>query len=314
MSKKLVSLFLAVLMVFSAASVLAEGSAVTVTDMHGREITLAAPAEKIVVLMPADAEILWSLGVSESIVGVGMYCVTPEETAVMPGIDGKEVVNSGYVLNVEQILALAPQVVIMTEMGHDPDQVAALTEGGVQVVITNAQNLEDVYTDIALLGAVTGKNAEAETLITDMKARFAAIGEKAGETDKTLYIEESPIYDGTVWTAGKGTYMDDVAALCGLKNLFADLDGHQGVSDEQVVARNPDLIITTTSYDPSWMSEMPDAEIKNRSGWEGVTAVINGDVIYDPTNAVALPGPRLTDVAEMLLNYIQSEEAADPAA
>ena len=314
MSKKLVSLFLAMLMVFSVTASLAEDSAITVTDMLGREIALDAPAEKIVVLMPADAEILWALGASDAVVGVGMYCATTEEKAVMPGIENLEVVNSGYVLNVEQVLALGPQVVIMTEMGHDPDQVKALTEGGVQVVVTNAQNLEGVYSDILLIGAVTGKNSEAEELVAGMKAKFAEIADKAGETGKTLYIEESPIYDGTVWAAGTGTYMDDIAALCGLKNIFGDLTGHQGVSDEQVLARNPDLILTTTSYDPSWMSELPDAEILHRSGWEGITAVQNGDVIYDPTNAVALPGPRLTDVAEMLLNYIQSEGTAEPAA
>ena len=41
MSKKLVSLFLALLMVCSVAASLAEGTAITVTDMHGREVTLS---------------------------------------------------------------------------------------------------------------------------------------------------------------------------------------------------------------------------------------------------------------------------------
>ena len=309
MSKKLVSLFLALALVLACVPVFAEGG-VTVTDMAGREITLEAPAERVVVLMPADAEILNAIGAFDTIVGVGTYCATPEEAAVMPGIDQLPVVDSGYVTNVEQIVKLAPQVVILTKMGHSEDLVNSLAEGNVQVVVTDAQDLEGVYTDIALIGAITGKNAEAEQLIADMKAKFAEITEKAGETGKTLYVEESPLQWG-LWAAGNGTYMNDIAAICGLTNIFADVEGHQSVSEEQVLERNPDVIITMSMY--YGVGDLPDAEIRNRAGWENVSAVQNNAVIYDPTNAVALPGPRLTDVAEMLLDAFAAEEA-EPAA
>ena len=310
MSKKLVSLFLTLALMLACVPAMAEGG-VSVTDMAGREITLAAPADKVVVLMPADAEILNALGAFGTIVGVGTYCATPEEAAVMPGIDQLPVVDSGYVTNVEEILKLEPQVVILTKMGHSEDLVNALAEGNVQVVVTDAQDLEGVYTDITLIGAITGKAAEAEQLIADMKAKFDEISAKAGETGKTLYVEESPLQWG-LWAAGAGTYMNDIAAICGLKNIFGDVEGHQGVSEEQVLERNPDVIITMSMYYGE--GDLPDAEIRNRPGWENVSAVQNGAVIYDPTNAVALPGPRLTDVAQMLLDAFQPEEAAEPAA
>ena len=57
MSKKLVSLFLALLIVFSMTASLAEGSGITVTDMYGREVTLTEPATRIVVMQPSDCEI-----------------------------------------------------------------------------------------------------------------------------------------------------------------------------------------------------------------------------------------------------------------
>ena len=62
MSKKLVSLFLALLMVCSVAASLAEGTAITVTDMHGREVTLSEPATRIVAMQPSDCEIICALG------------------------------------------------------------------------------------------------------------------------------------------------------------------------------------------------------------------------------------------------------------
>lgn len=52
MPKKLFALLLAALMVCGAALALADG--IAVTDMHGREITLDAPATRIVALTPSD--------------------------------------------------------------------------------------------------------------------------------------------------------------------------------------------------------------------------------------------------------------------
>lgn len=60
MSKKLFALLLAALMVCGAALALADG--IAVTDMHGREITLDAPATRIVALTPSDCEILCAIG------------------------------------------------------------------------------------------------------------------------------------------------------------------------------------------------------------------------------------------------------------
>ena len=135
----------------------------------------------------------------------------------------------------------------------------------------------------------------------------------AQTTGLKLYVDESPLMFG-LWSAGKGTYMDDIAGICGLTNIFADIEKHQAVSEEQVLERNPDIIITTNLFDPSWMTEMPADEIKGRAGWENISAIQNDMVVYDPTNAVAIPGPRLTEVAEMLFELVSGGEAEVPAA
>ena len=49
-------------------------SAVTLTDMTGREITLDAPAERVVALTASDCEILYALGAGDLLVGRGEYC------------------------------------------------------------------------------------------------------------------------------------------------------------------------------------------------------------------------------------------------
>ena len=159
-----------------------------------------------------------------------------------------------------------------------------------------------MYTDIRLIGAILGKDAEAEELVASMQQQLADIAAQAPETGKTLYVEESPLQWG-LWAAGSGTYMDDLANMLGLTNIFAaDFTLDQPVSEEAVLERNPDIIVTMMMYYD--YGPLPDEEIMNRPGWENVSAVQNDAVLYDETNAVALPGPRLVEVAQMLLDLI----------
>ena len=58
MTKRIVALLLVMLLLLPAFGAMAEGTAVTFTDMMGREITLAEPATRIVALTAADCEIL----------------------------------------------------------------------------------------------------------------------------------------------------------------------------------------------------------------------------------------------------------------
>lgn len=62
-----------------------------------------------------------------------------------------------------------------------------------------------------------------------------------------MYFEVSPLEWG-LWTAGKNTFMDELATLCGVTNAFADVDGWAEISEEQVLDRNPDFIVTNTMY------------------------------------------------------------------
>ena len=224
MSKKLFALLLAALMMCGAALALADG--IAVTDMHGREITLDAPATRIVALTPSDCEILCAIGGGDALVGRGKYCDYPESVTELP------VVQSG-----------------------------------------------------------------AET---------AAKSEKS---DKTIYFEVSPLQWG-LWTAGSGTFMDELATMCGVTNAFADISGWQSISEEQVIERNPDYIVSIAG-----MGDTAVEEILGRDGWGDISAVKNGSVYNADSNAISRPGPRLKDAAIELYDFINGVEAEEaPAA
>ena len=305
MTKRIVALLLALLLLLPAFGAMAEGAAVTFTDMMGREITLAEPATRIVALTAADCEILCALGCEDALVGRGEYCDYPASVLDKPSV------QSGYNTNIEEIIALQPQVVLMGTMAQTTEQVEALAQAGIQVVVSDAQNIEGVYTAIRLIGAIMGKDAEAEAMVADMQAAFADIAEKSEATGKTVYFEVSPLQWG-LWTAGKNTFMDELAAMCGLENAFADVEGWAEISEEQVIARDPDYIVTITMYYGE--GPTPVEEIKSRAGWDALKAVQNDTILNADSNEISRPGPRLKDAAETLFHFVYGAEEEIPAA
>ena len=298
MTRKLVSLLLTFALLLTAAA-FAEGESITVTDMFGRSVTLNGPAERIVALSAADCEILCALGCEEKIVGRGAYCNYPESILDLP------VVESGAETNIEQIIAMAPQAVVMADMAQTKDHVAQLENNGIAVVVLNADSIEGTYEAIRILGAMTAKDAEAEAMIADMQATFDDIASKVQAGDKSVYFEISPLQWG-LWTAGSGTFMDELAAICGVKNAFGDVAGWAEVSEEQVLLRNPDYIVTTSGYYGE--GPLPDEEIMGRAGWDSIAAVADGMVYAADNDVITRPGPRLKDAALNLYEFFYGNE------
>ena len=308
-TQKLIALALALLMLAGlGVSALADEPAVTVTDMGGREITLKEPASRVVALTAADCEILYAIGAGETLVGRGEYCDYPAEVFDVPSV------QSGYETNIEQIIALEPQVVLMGTMAQSVEQVEALEKAGIAVVVSDAQDIEGVYTAIRMIGKLMGYDDNAEALVAGMQDTFAELKEASkGDGSESIYFEVSPLQWG-LWTAGTGTFMDEITQMLGLKNAFSDVEGWGEISEEQVIERAPDYIVTITMYFGE--GPTPEEEIMSRAGWEKIPAVANGKILNLQNNELSRPGPRLADGAKMLCEFIYGaeEEASDAAA
>lgn len=272
--------------------------AITLTDMTGREITLDAPAERVVALTAADCEILYALGAGDLLVGRGEYCDYPAEVLDVPSV------QSGYETNIEQIIALEPQVLLMSTMAQTEEQVQQLEAAGIRVVVSDAQDIEGTYTAINMIGTLTGKQEEAASIVESMQKTFDEIKANAGDGTKTVYFEVSPLQYG-LWTAGSGTFMDEIANMLGLTNCFADVTGWGEISEEQVLERNPDYIVTISMYYGE--GPTPEEEILSRTGWENVTAVKDGKILNLQNNELSRPGPRLADGAKAMYDFVYGE-------
>ena len=303
MKKAFVSLLIPFATLFFATSAFAEP--ITVSDMTGHTVTLEEPAERIVALTAADCEILYAVGAGDLLVGRGEYCDYPAEVLEVPAV------QSGADTNLEQILALEPQVLLMGTMAQTEEQVQALEKAGIQVLQSDAQDIEGVYEAITMIGALTGKEENASQIVQDMKAAFEEIAQEPSDQAPTVYFEVSPLEYG-LWTAGTGTFMNEICEMIGLENVFNDVEGWAQVSEEQVIRRDPDYIVTITMYFGE--GPTPVEEILSRDGWQNITAVRNQAILNLPDNELSRPTPRLVEGAKALYDFVYELTETEGAA
>lgn len=119
----------------------------TITDALGKDITLEAPPEKIVSLIPSNTEILFGLGLNDEIVGVTDNDDYPPEANFEKDKVG------GMEYDIEKIIALKPDIVFSHEssMSLSEEAIAQLESAGLKVfVVKNAQDFNETYTTIGL--------------------------------------------------------------------------------------------------------------------------------------------------------------------
>lgn len=268
----------------------------TVKDSLEREVVIEEPVEKLIITQPADAEILYELGAKDLIVGRGEYVNYPEDLEEIP------MVGSVDTLDLEQIIDLEPDLIILDRMDQAEELVAKFDEAGIAYLVTNPISIEEIYTSIELLGQIVDKNEEADQLIQSMKSTFAEYEKMADEKgeSKTVYYEVSPLEYG-LWTAGSQTFFNEFGQMLNLENIFPEIDTWAEVSQEEVLSRNPDYIITTSM--PSGELD-PVEEIKARPGWDSINAVKNDGVYAIDNSLITIPGPRLVEGMKALYEKI----------
>lgn len=275
-----------------------QGQSYTVVDGLGRELEFNSVPERVIAISPSDAENLHAIGAIEYLVGRGTYVDYPEEA-----LEATEVA-SGSDMNPEQILALEPDLIIMSDMGTNEEQVSVFENEGINVLITPAKTVEEVYESIGNIGKAMNKSEEAEKVIADMKSQLEELSQNSSDNEgKTIYFEISPLEYG-LWTAGSNTFMDEIGAMLGLENIFKDVEGFAEISEEEVISRNPDYIVTISMGTTS--GETPVEEILNRPGWDGVTAVSEENILNLVNDELSRPSVRLVEGAKALSEFVSN--------
>ncbi|WP_312475330.1 ABC transporter substrate-binding protein [Neobacillus sp.] len=272
---------------------------VTIKDALGNQVVLEKKPEKIVSLLPSNTEIAYSLGLGKEVVGVSDYDNYPEDVTKKEKIGGQDI-------NLEKIISLKPNLVLAhaSSAHNSKEGLQQLKDAGIPVLVVNdAQNFEQVYDSISMVGKATGETKKADEIIKGMKDKLAEIIAKTKgiKEKKKVLVEVSPAPD--IYTAGKKTFMDEMLSSIQAENIANDQEGWIKIDQEAMIKRNPDVIITTYGY----YVKNPAEQVLNRKGWETVNAVKNKQVIDVDSDRVTRSGPRVVEGVEDLAKAIYPE-------
>lgn len=251
----------------------------TITDDAGRQVTVDAEPQRIVSLAPANTEILFAVGAGERVVGVTSHDDHP------PQVAGIEKVGDFAGPNIEAVAAQNPDVIFVTT-GVQNDVITKLEEIGGTVIAIDPQNLDSLYADIQEIAAVVNRPAEGEKVVADMKAVVEDVRSRvAGAAPVSVFVE---IAQNPLFTAGAGTFMDELVGLAGGVNVVK-AEGWVPYSAEEVVKADPAVYLAT-------MGSMSDpSELEKRPGFSELSAVKAGRVAVLDDNLVSRPGPRVVE-------------------
>lgn len=265
--------------------------ALSVVDDAGAVVELAKPAKRIVTLAPHAAELVAAAGASSRLVGVGAHTDSPREARSLP------VVGDSNALDLERILALAPDLVVSWPWAA-PGQVERLRSRGIAVFTSAPRTIDAIAGDIERLGALAGTSPAATKAAASFRARIAALRASArkGEPVRVFYqLSDAPLY-----TIGGDHTITQAIALCGGVNVFASLSVPAPVVNiEEVVAQRPALIVAGTAgaVRPAWLDDW--------KRWTELPAVRGNAFATVDADLLHRPGPRFVDGVAQLCDAIR---------
>lgn len=247
---------------------------------HGSMSTLdpsAAPARRVVSLVPSATEMLFALGAGERVVGVSAYDDYPPAVTALPRIGG--MVNPSF----EAIVALRPDAVVGVQGPLDVAVLERLERMGVRVFFPRVESVREVLRSCETFAALVGRRDAGRALRTSIEADLSRVRASVAARPRVRVLAvfgERPLS-----VAGPGSWVDEILSIAGGENVVRAGGRYPTISVEQVITLAPDVILDMTWGDSTLASSL--------SRYATVPAVRDGRVVRAGDPMLLRPGPRL---------------------
>jgi iron complex transport system substrate-binding protein len=262
-------------------------------ENNGTSVVIPEQPDAIISLSPTATEILFAIDAGDQVIAVDDQSNFPIEAPISA--------LSGFTPNLESIVALSPDLVVVS---FDVDGiVAALTTAGIPVLVQfAATTLDDTYLQIAELGTATGQSAKADELTEEMKSEIdAAIAQIPAEAAGLTYFHE---LDNTLYTVTSATFIGSIYSLAGLTNIAdsaADAaSGYPQLSPEFLVDADPAIVFLA---DTKCCGQTADT-LAQRPGFEGLSAIASNSVVELDDDVASRWGPRTVDFVKAIVDGV----------
>ena len=207
-------------------------------DQLNRVINLPATPKRIVSVVPSQTELLFYLGLDTEVIGITKFCIHPDDKVeTVPKIGGTKQ------LNIEQIKALKPDLIIANKEENERSQVEELMNI-CPVWISDIHDLDCALDMISTVGSLVNRETEADALCVDIINKFNNFSLYTLNLNVAYFIWRKPYM-----VAGTGTFIDNMLQKCGLTNAI-DNDRYPEISPLEIIKINPDLILLSSEPYP----------------------------------------------------------------
>ena len=244
---------------------------------------------RIVTLSPHLAELVYTVGAGDLLVGVSAYTDYPQAATRLP------VVGDAFNLDLEQLALLEPDILLAWETGTPAHVLDVLRNRGYRVETVKTTSLDDVADALLRIGSLTGHSSAAAAAAADFREGLAQIAKAHADAEPiTVFYQVSarPLY-----TVNGKHFVSELVNLCGGVNIFADLGGlAPAISVEAVLDRDPEVVLASTDAGESVFDEW--------DRWTDMAANRYGNRFMMPANDIARPTPRLLIAAKALCDAL----------
>ena len=258
-------------------------AALQITDDTGAVVNFERSPQRIVSLLPSLAETVCELGQCERLVGVDRYTNWPASVKALPQVGG------GLDPNIEQIVALRPDVVLMAVSSRAGERLRAL---GLKVVALEPKTHADVQRVMLKIGQLLEvPDAQRIWRAIDAAVMAAAQSIPANARGARVYFE---VNQGP-YAAGESSFIGETLTRLGAKNTVpAALGPFPKLNPEFIVRADPDLIM---------VGQRSAEGMAQRPGWASMRAMREQRLCVFPTeqsDALIRPGPRMAEGARLM--------------
>ncbi|WP_311079935.1 ABC transporter substrate-binding protein [Paenibacillus polymyxa] len=283
----------------SATSGTTSGTSIQVIDFSKRTLAFQKVPQHIVALSNGDLDIIYALG------GTAVGRPNSNGPAVVAGAENVQQVGSTHEVDLEKITMLKPDVVLGNYPMNEKD-IPAIEGVGSQLLLTGANSVHDIQSQITLFGQLLQKQAQAVKLNQQIDQQVAKLHKETASASKpkVLLVYGAP---ATYMAALPNSLGGNILEVAGGSNIAADFPGLQNfpqyaqLNTERIVQADPDYIFIMTHGNTEDVKAAFIKEMQENAAWNGIRAVKNNQVEVLPSDLFGTnPGTRVTKALDLM--------------
>lgn len=239
-------------------------------------------AERVVSLAPSLTEIMLELGAEGRLVGILDGGERPTELAQLRSLG-----RFGS-LDMETLLSVQPDLILLSAGSVSQAQQRQMADLGLELYLSEPRDLNQLAEQFAEIGARVGRGERGHELHQQFLQGMQAL--------RVRYQRQQPlgvfyqIWHQPLYTIGGRQIISDALAVCGARNVFAELSlPAPQVSVEAVLAQAPQVILGGSG-----------AELQHWQHWPQLPAVRLGQVWTVPDKGLERPSFQMLGATERL--------------